>query len=91
MSGWSWQRNHGVSESRHTIYPGAAAHYPNSAHCFMHLSCPGDCYIAACGILSKEEGGFSTIGEEHDAGDSAHRVMEFAKSILEASKQVSAR
>ena len=48
----------------------------------------GDCYIAACGILSKEDGGFSTIGEKHDAGDSARRVMEFAKSILEASKQV---
>ena len=51
----------------------------------------GDCYIAACGILSKEDGGFSTIGEEHDAGDSARRVMEFAKSILEASEQVGER
>ena len=49
----------------------------------------GDCYIAACGILSREEGGgFSVVGEQHDAEDSACRVMAFAKAILEASKQV---
>ena len=49
----------------------------------------GDCYIAACGILSREEGGgFSVVGEQHDAEDSACRVMAFAKAMLEASKQV---
>ena len=47
----------------------------------------GDCYITACGILSNEEG-FSVVGEQHDAQDSAHRVMAFAKSIMEASKEV---
>ena len=47
----------------------------------------GDCYIAACGILSGEEG-FSVVGESHDAKDSARRVMAFAKSIMVASKEV---
>ena len=48
----------------------------------------GDCYIAACGILSNEDG-FTVVEEQHDARDSAERVMAFAKSILKASKEVS--
>ncbi len=48
---------------------------------------PGDCYIAACGILADEDG-FSVVGENHNPKDSAQRVMAFAKSIMQASKEV---
>jgi hypothetical protein len=52
------------------------------------LCCPGDCYIAAAGILGEMDG-FSVIKEGHDVVESARRVLAFAKAILEMSKQVS--
>ncbi|KAF5833949.1 hypothetical protein DUNSADRAFT_9561 [Dunaliella salina] len=52
----------------------------------------GDCYIVSGGIMSptSQSGkGFGLVVEEkHDPKDSAKRVMEFAKSLLEAAGQV---
>ncbi|GAX81666.1 hypothetical protein CEUSTIGMA_g9094.t1 [Chlamydomonas eustigma] len=47
----------------------------------------GDCYVAAAGILSYE-GGFSVVGQNHDPAESARKVMNFAKAMLEAAKKV---
>ena len=57
--------------------------------CFpSHPPLAGDCYIAACGILEKDEDGFYVVSPDHDELQSALNVMDFAKAILEGSKEV---
>jgi len=49
----------------------------------------GDCYVVSGGIMEHTADGFwQTVIESHDAAKSAHRVMEFAKAILDFSGQV---
>eukprot|EP00983_Pelagomonas_calceolata_P112522 1159890-Pelagomonas_calceolata.AAC.3 len=50
----------------------------------------GDCYIVSGGIMSpnQSENGFGLVVEDQDPAESAKRVMEFAKALLEAAKQV---
>uniref|UniRef100_A0A6S8Q644 Guanylate cyclase domain-containing protein n=1 Tax=Dunaliella tertiolecta TaxID=3047 RepID=A0A6S8Q644_DUNTE len=50
----------------------------------------GDCYIVSGGIMSanQSENGFGLVVEDQDPEESAKRVMEFAKAMLEAAKQV---
>ena len=48
----------------------------------------GDCYIAASGILERDEEGFYVVAPDHDEVQSALNVMDFAKAILEGSKEV---
>ena len=59
---------------------------PALAHHAAHLS--GDCYIAAAGILEKDEEGFFVVATEHEKLQSALNVMDFAKAILKQSKLV---
>ena len=48
----------------------------------------GDCYIAACGILSADNSGFYSVSDAHDVQASAFRVLLFARAMMEVSKQV---
>eukprot|EP00983_Pelagomonas_calceolata_P132466 1161868-Pelagomonas_calceolata.AAC.14 len=49
----------------------------------------GDCYIVSGGIMKQAADGFNQVLEErHDPAESAHRVLGFAKAILDvASRQ----
>ncbi|KAL6764591.1 nucleotide cyclase [Haematococcus lacustris] len=69
-------------------------------HGVMKVETAGDCYIVAGGILDlprtkgreqqqgAQEAGFTEVLQEHDAADSAARVMAFAKDMMAASKLV---
>ncbi|KAF5837935.1 hypothetical protein DUNSADRAFT_3656 [Dunaliella salina] len=50
----------------------------------------GDCYIVSAGIMSPatSNNGFGVVVEDQNPEQSAARVMEFAKAMLEAAKQV---
>eukprot|EP00967_Tisochrysis_lutea_P032035 scaffold37821_cov34-Tisochrysis_lutea.AAC.1 len=51
----------------------------------------GDCYIVSGGIMSptnQANGGLGIVVEDHDRTESAMRVMEFAKAMLEVAQQV---
>lgn len=50
----------------------------------------GDCYIVSAGIMStKQSDGFGLVVEDgQDPQESARRVLEFSKAILDAAKQV---
>jgi len=50
----------------------------------------GDCYIVAGGVMSptQSSNGFRCVAEDHDPAESAKQVMDFAKALLEAAKQV---
>ncbi|KAF5843532.1 NADP-dependent oxidoreductase domain-containing protein [Dunaliella salina] len=51
----------------------------------------GDCYIVSGGIMSpsnQADGGLGLVSEDHDHVESATRVMEFAKAMLEVAQQV---
>jgi len=48
----------------------------------------GDCYIVSGGIVSTSPKGFGLVVEERDPTESAVRVMEFAKALLDTAKQV---
>ena len=66
-----------------------SAHACPSSSPAAHLS--GDCYIAAAGILEKDEEGFFVVATEHEKLQSALNVMDFAKAILKQSKLVRGR
>ncbi|GFH22663.1 guanylate cyclase domain-containing protein, partial [Haematococcus lacustris] len=63
-------------------------------HGVMKVETAGDCYIVAGGILDlprtkgreqqqgAQEAGFTEVLQEHDAADSAARVMAFAKDMM---------
>jgi len=57
-------------------------------HGVQKVETAGDCYIVACGVLSRDREGFQQVAEDHSAQQSARRVMEFAKDMLRCSKQV---
>ncbi|KAF5831690.1 nucleotide cyclase [Dunaliella salina] len=49
----------------------------------------GDCYIVSGGLMRQADGfGGMEVEESHDPAESAHRVMEFAKAILDVAAQV---
>jgi len=50
----------------------------------------GDCYIVSGGIMSPDpsNSGFGVVMEDHNPAESARRVMNFAKALLEAAKEV---
>ncbi|KAJ9531398.1 hypothetical protein QJQ45_006894 [Haematococcus lacustris] len=69
-------------------------------HGVMKVETAGDCYIVAGGILDlphtklreqqqgAQEAGFTEVLQEHNAADSAARVMAFAKDMMAASQLV---
>lgn len=48
----------------------------------------GDCYIAACGILSADDSGFYSVNGSHNPRLSAQKVMAFARAMMTVSEQV---
>jgi len=49
----------------------------------------GDCYIVSGGIMKQAADGFNQVLEErHDPAESAHRVLGFAKAILDVASRV---
>ena len=64
---------------------------PPSGGCtsdLVHTSTSGDCYVACCGILSADDSGFFSVNGEHDARQSARRVMAFAREMMTVSERV---
>eukprot|EP00983_Pelagomonas_calceolata_P021794 683350-Pelagomonas_calceolata.AAC.3 len=60
------------------------------AHTCEQVETAGDCYIVAGGVMSptQSSNGFRCVAEDHDPAESAKQVMDFAKALLEAAKQV---
>jgi len=56
----------------------------------LQVETAGDCYIVSAGIMSpKQPEGFGLVVEEgQDPSESAKRVLEFSKAILEAARMV---
>eukprot|EP00967_Tisochrysis_lutea_P024654 scaffold28336_cov16-Tisochrysis_lutea.AAC.3 len=62
----------------------------------VHATALGDpqtadagCYAVSGGIMKQASDGFSShVEESHDPAESAHRVMEFAKAVLNVAAQV---
>ena len=48
----------------------------------------GDCYVAAAGLLEKDDDGFMQIAKYHNPVDSASSMIEFAKCALKHTKNV---
>eukprot|EP00967_Tisochrysis_lutea_P112771 scaffold178437_cov15-Tisochrysis_lutea.AAC.1 len=59
-------------------------------HLFLgRVETAGDCYIVSGGIMKQAVEGFGqSVEESHDPEESARRVMEFAKAILDVAGQV---
>ncbi|KAF5828584.1 hypothetical protein DUNSADRAFT_17388 [Dunaliella salina] len=59
-------------------------------HRVHKIETAGDCYIVGGGIISPDQSanGFQCVMDDQDPAESAERVMEFAKALLETAKQV---
>ncbi len=60
-------------------------------HARAQVETAGDCYIVSGGVMSPEQGSDRfglVVDEDHNPGDSAKRVMAFAKAALKEAEHV---